>query len=177
MINRRVNARKDLHPLFQPFYDALCEKLTGEPKPGYTWEPECGKRSFMAQDRDYAKGREMVNNIWVVKDPRKIVTKAKGGESPHNWGCATDWCLYDLDGVAHWPENKDPLWKEFIDAVTSVGLRPGSEWGDLDHCELRINVSWKTIHEVFINYGPEAKDAAIQAAMGPPVKIPPTVVA
>lgn len=176
MINRRVNVRRDLHPLYLPYYDALCGELSETvewtPPNGtiglYSWEPLCGFRAFDAQDRDFAKGRELVNNIWVVREPEKVVTRARGGESPHQYKCASDWCLYDMDGVAHWPPSDHPLWKDYVAAVTAVGLRPGSEWGDWDHNELRINTSWKTIHQVLINHGPTAVDAAIQAALVPP---------
>lgn len=182
MIDRREMVRRDLNPLYLPHFNTLCgylsESVEWKPKEGdsvgiYTWGPSCGKRSFMSQDREYAKGRENVDGLWVVKAPRLVVTNAKGGESPHNYACATDWCLYDIDGVAHWPPADHPLWKRYVDAVTASGLRSGSEWGDGCHNELRITISWKTVHEVFLNYGPTAADAAIKAAMGPPVKVGP----
>lgn len=170
MTNRRVNVRRDLNLLFLPYYDALCACLISPVEIdgiSYSWEPYCGVRSFMAQDRVYEQGRENINGIWVVREPSKVVTNAKGGESPHNYRCATDWCLWDADGEPLWPEKEDPVWKLFIDAVTAVHLRPGSEFGDVDHCELRINVSWKTIGDVWHEHGPHAADAAIKIAIGP----------
>jgi hypothetical protein len=161
-MNRRLNVRRNLSPLYLPFYDALCERLSEE------WQPYSGIRSFMAQDKKYAQGREQVNGIWVVKEPGKVITNAKAGESPHNYGCATDWTIWTADGEPDWREPDDLCWKEFVDAVTAVGLRPGSEFGDVDHCELRINVPWKTIGVVFHDQGPEAAKAAIESALTPP---------
>ena len=47
-------------------------------------------------------------------------------------------------------KKEDPRWKEYIDAVTSVGLRPGVEFGDVDHNELRLTCSWG---DVLLVYG------------------------
>ncbi len=171
MINRRVNVRAGLSPLYLPFYDALCECLISPVEfkdETYSWEPQCGIRSFMAQDREFAKGRENVNGIWVVREPKLVVTRAKGGESPHNYGCATDWCLWNADGEPFWPPNDHPLWKSFIAAASLVGLRPGAEWGDLDHAELKLSVPWSTIGTVFNDKGPEAAKGAIKMTMIPP---------
>lgn len=165
MIDRRANIRKGLSPLFIPFYDTLCEKLPEE------WQPYSGIRSFMSQDQKYAQGREQVDGIWVVREPGKVITNAKGGQSPHNYGCAVDWTLWTYDGEPDWREKEDLCWKELIDTITAVGLRPGSEFGDSDHCELRINVHWTTIGTVFYDLGPEAAKAAIAAALIPPKRV------
>lgn len=162
VINRRVNIRKGLSPLFLPFYDALCERLPEE------WQPYSGIRSFMSQDQKYAQGREQLNGFWIVKESGKVITNAKGGQSPHNYGCAADFTLWTADGEPDWRKPDDLCWREFIDAVTAVGLRPGAEFGDVDHCELRISVPWSTIGTVFFDHGPEAAKAAIATAMAPP---------
>jgi hypothetical protein len=162
MIDRRARVRKDLHPIFIPFYDALCAKLPEE------WQPYSGIRSFASQDQKYAQGREKVDGIWIVKDPGRLITNAKGGESGHNYGMAVDWTLWTPDGEADWRDPKDLCWKELIDHVTAVGLRSGAEWGDVDHCELRISVPWKSIHAIWVDKGPSYAYASIQAAMLPP---------
>lgn len=157
--------------LYLPFYDELCLRLDNEvvlKGVTYTWGPCSGIRSFMSQDNLYAQGREQVDGMWVVKHPGKVVTNAKGGQSPHNYSCATDWCLWDLDGEPHWPDKADPVWKQYIDAVNASGLRPGAEFGDCDHNELKIAVPWSSIGIVFFDRGPEAAKAAIQTALCPP---------
>lgn len=153
MINYRVRAREQLDPIFLPFFDALCEKLDAK------WAPCSSRRTFAAQDALYAQGRTK---------PGKIVTNAKGGQSAHNYGMATDWCLWEK-GEPHWPDAGDPCWLDFKAAVESVGLRWGGEWGDFDHCELKIAIPWSTIATVFFDKGPEAANAAIKTALlGPP---------
>ncbi len=98
-----------------------------------------------------------------------MVTKAMGGQSPHNYGCATDWCLWNADGEPLWPPDDDPIWKSFAAAVNAVGLRPGADWGDLDHAELKLSTPWSTIGIVFHDKGPEAAKAAIKTVMIPPL--------
>lgn len=153
MDGKRERFRQGLSHLFLPYYDALCENLPEE------WAPYAGIRSLLSQDRLYAQGRT---------SPGGIVTNARGGESPHNYGCATDWVRWTMDGEPIWSDKEDPCWKEFINAVTSVGLRPGAEFGDVDHCELRIAVSWKTIGMIYRDKSMAAAFASIQAAMLPP---------
>lgn len=144
--DRRAYYRINLHPLFAPIYDALCKELTAE------WQPYFGMRTFAEQDALFAQGRTK---------PGGIVTQARGGESPHEYGCATDWTIWTPGGTPIWMTKEDPRWKIFVDAVTKVGLRPGSEFGDIDHCELKISCSWPRILEV---YETCAGDSAIVTA-------------
>lgn len=151
MTDRRVHFREGLSPLYLPFYDALCARLPAE------WAPYSGFRSFQAQDLLYAQGRDA---------PGKIVTNARAGESAHNWGMGSDWTLWAPGGVPIWMKAEDPRWQEYIDAVTAVGLRPGAEFGDIDHNELRIAHSWVKVHEVYQDTGRmEDAVAFIQASM------------
>src|SRR5271165_856983 len=130
--------RQGLHPLYAAFYDLLCDALPPE------WDPYSGNRSFQEQDKLYAQGRTMRG---------RIVTDAPGGESAHNYGCATDWTLWE-NNLPIWIEKEDPRWQIFIDAVTKAGLRPGAEFGDVDHCELKLSVSWTKVFQVFTDEGP-----------------------
>lgn len=125
-LERRVVFRQGLSSLYLPFYDKLCESLPPE------WQPYSGIRTFDAQTRLWNQGRI---------EPGAIVTNAKAGESAHNYGCATDW-TYFYKGTLVWLKKEDPLWQEYLHAVTKVGLRPGAEFGDVDHNELRLNCDW-----------------------------------
>jgi hypothetical protein len=86
-----------------------------------------GLRTFAEQDALYAKGRTA---------PGKIVTKAKGGESNHNYGLAVDVCPY-VAGKPDWVA-KDSVWSEIGDAAKAVGLAWGGDWKFVDkpHVEL-----------------------------------------
>lgn len=153
MVERREKFRRGLNILYLPFYDELCARLPEE------WQPCAGIRSFMSQDRVYAQGRTL---------PGSIVTNAKGGQSPHNYGCASDWCIWDLDKDPEeplWPSIIDPIWQVYIDAVHAVGLRSGAEFDDYPHNELRIAVPWTTIHTIWVDKGPDAANHSIKAAM------------
>lgn len=129
MGDRREFFKRGLSTLYLPFYAALCGVL------GEEWQPYSGYRDFPAQTRLYAQGRTT---------PGGIVTNAKAGESAHNYGCATDWAYFH-QGKLVWLQKTDSLWEKFTLAVEKVGLRPGSEWGDVDHAELRLACDWKHI--------------------------------
>ena len=109
-VSRRKKFKSGLHPLYLPYYEAICQKL-----PLY-WQPFFGYRSFEVQDELHKIGREF---------PGKIVTNAKGGESAHNYGCASDWTIWH-DGKPVWMSTDDPRWKEYSDVCQEIGLRCGS---------------------------------------------------
>jgi peptidoglycan L-alanyl-D-glutamate endopeptidase CwlK len=73
----------------------------------------CTARTRAAQDKLYAKGRTL---------PGKIVTRAKGGESMHNYGVAFDICPV---------VNKKAVWNdvELFNKIGKIGMAIGLEWG------------------------------------------------
>lgn len=144
MHDRRAQFREGLHELFLPYYDDLCVLLPPE------WQPYSGDRTFEHQDRLYAQGRTL---------PGGIVTNARSGESPHNYGMATDWVIWDEQEKPVWIKKDDPRWEVFVEAVKAVKLKAGADFGDVDHCELRISCSWKEIGKT---YKTEGLDAALQ---------------
>lgn len=135
-IDRRGRFRKGLHALYLPIYDALCEELAPH------WQPYSGWRSIQEQALLFNQGRT---------SPGKIVTWKRGGESAHNYGCATDWTLWD-QGKPLWSD-QDPRWSEYKTACEKVGARWGGTFEDFVHNELRIGVSWKRIREVLDSKG------------------------
>ena len=151
MIDRRVRYRQGLNSLYLPYYDALCALMPAD------WAPYDGIRTFAEQDAEYAKGRTVKGGI---------VTNAKGGESPHEYGCANDWTRWTEAQQPIWMGKTDLAWQILINAAEKVGLRSGSEFGDVDHVELKISVSWKNqILPAFQSGGMDAAQAAISAAM------------
>ena len=85
-----------------------------------------GYRSIPTQNALYAIGRTR---------PGSIVTKAKGGESPHNYRVAQDY-VFVIGGKISW--NGD--WDLFGRCVEHVGLVWGGHFNgkfkDRPHCEL-----------------------------------------
>lgn len=148
-INRRDKFKLNLNALYVPYYEALCAALPER------WQPYSGYRSFDEQTRLWNQGR--------VSDGH-IVTNAKAGESAHNWGCGTDWTIWDGDKPI-WMAASDERWEEYVNAVVSVGLRPGIEFHDVDHNELKISCSWPAVLHVFDAQGSIAAHQKIESSI------------
>jgi peptidoglycan LD-endopeptidase CwlK len=75
-----------------------------------------GLRTFEEQDELYAQGRSK---------PGQIVTRAKGGQSNHNYGLAVDLCPF-VNGQPQWNDNHAffRIGKE----AESRGLEWGGDW-------------------------------------------------
>lgn len=148
-MDRRIKFKQGLSSLYLPYYESLCDSLPPE------WQPYFGFRTFAEQDALWKQGRE---------SPGHIVTNAKGGQSAHNYGCATDWTIWVNDQPV-WMPKEDPRWKIYVDAVTASGLRPGLEFGDIDHNELKISCDWPHILIAFDQNGSTAAQQKIEEAM------------
>ena len=89
-------------------------------------------RTKAEQDALYAQGRTA---------PGKIVTKAQGGHSMHNYGLAVD-MVPGLRGVTPWEPNwdeNDPDFAMMIDLCEQQDLIAGARWvhmPDADHFQL-----------------------------------------
>lgn len=94
-------------------------------------------RSVEEQNADYAQGRTT---------PGRIITDARGGQSPHNCAdsngmpCAKafDFAIKNEDGALNWDASSDP-WQTAIRIGLSLGLVSGSKWHsikDNPHLEL-----------------------------------------
>lgn len=137
---RRQHFREKLSPLYLPYYDKLCLELPLE-----HWAPYYGIRTFEEQDRLYEQGR--------VKQG-SIVTNAKAGQSPHEYGCATDWAYFE-EGQLIWLSDHDLRWDEYYAACLKVGVVLGANFHhpDVDHNELVIAHSWSKVLEVYTDRG------------------------
>lgn len=137
---RRLKFRKSLNNLYLPYYDKLCELMPEQ------FQPYSGFRSFVEQDDLYRQGRT---------ESGKVVTYAHGGESPHNYGCASDWCIFDDSGKPSWPEEHSTQWQLYIDTCKQVGVRLGVRFAvpDMPHNELALRVSWGSVLPVYKDKG------------------------
>ena len=154
MVNpRRIRFRVGLSDLYIPLYDRLCFILPQE------WQPYSGMRDFRSQDELFAKGRtdEPIGKAFEV-------TGARGGESPHNYGCASDWTIFQ-DGKPLWMHKDDSRWQTYFDAIEKAGLLSGAGWGDVDHNELRIVRNWKEVHLAYLAGGMSAAALKIKASL------------
>lgn len=134
-MDRRVKYRRGLSEFYLPIYDAVCGLLSPE------WQPLSGVRSVVEQDFLYSIGRGK---------PGAVATHARGGESPHNYGCATDWAWVGVQKV-EWPKPGDERLRDFQNAVEKAGGAISEE--DSLHIELPIRVSWAKVFLVFKDKG------------------------
>jgi peptidoglycan L-alanyl-D-glutamate endopeptidase CwlK len=115
-------------------------------------------RTFAEQDAIYAQGR---TRLFDSKGKRLgVVTKAKGGQSIHNYGLAFDIVLLkdtDNNGTfesASWETNVDfdkdgkADWMEVVDIFKKHGWVWGGDWKsfkDRPHFEKTFGHTWRTL--------------------------------
>ena len=124
-----------LHPKLRDeailLYDEIIKELTGKAACRFSYT----LRTFAEQDALYAQGRTK---------PGVIVTKAKGGQSYHNYGLAIDIVLLvDKDGngtfeTASWDTKSDfdgdkkSDWQEVVAIFKRYGWEWGGDWRFVD---------------------------------------------
>lgn len=101
-----------------------------------------GYRTYAEQDALYAQGRTK---------PGKVVTKARGGESNHNFGVAIDFALLLADGRSvSWDTLMDadkdslPDWSEVVEEAKKLGFAWGGDWRtfkDMPHLEMTFGIT------------------------------------
>lgn len=100
-----------------------------------------GFRSMADQDQLYKKGRTSGGTI---------VTKAKGGESFHNYGLAVDFALKTPSAKVIWNRNYDgnqngkPDWDEVVAIAKSLGFQWGGDWAqfkDYPHFQMDFGLT------------------------------------
>jgi peptidoglycan L-alanyl-D-glutamate endopeptidase CwlK len=119
---------KLLHPKLRDeaieIYNEICEVLTGDAKCRFAFT----LRTFAEQDALYAQGITT----------GKVVTKARGGQSYHNYGLAIDIvlingksALYDIK--TDFDNDKNPDWIEVVNVFKQHGWEWGGDWKFVDY--------------------------------------------
>ena len=101
-----------------------------------------GLRTWEEQDALYAQGRTA---------PGKIVTKARGGQSWHNFGLAFDIVVLDSVGKSDW-DITHPGWLRAAAIGKSFGLEWGGDWAkfkDLPHFQLIGDLTLARCRQLF----------------------------
>lgn len=132
---------KILDSLEETFRDKVIEVIRiCKEEHGITMVPTSGLRTIAEQDKLYAQGRTTKGSV---------VTKAKGGQSPHNFQRAVDCCPTDSKGNLNW-NAKDSVWKTYADVAASQGLVAGyyfKSFKDMPHIESKdwkiVQAQWK----------------------------------
>ena len=99
---------------------------------GLEWIVTSCRRTIAEQNALYAQGRTKAGSI---------VTNAKGGQSPHNFGLAAD--LAPMKDGKIWWNAPDSVWKQMADIAVQLGLTAGYYFKsivDKPHVESR---DWK----------------------------------
>lgn len=105
-----------------------------------------GLRTWEEQNALYAKGRTV-----PPIGKKHIVTKAKGGQSYHNFGLAFDIVVLDSLGKADWDVDH-PGWEKAGELGKSVGLEWGGDWKsfkDLPHFQYTGGLTLEECRELF----------------------------
>ncbi len=113
----------------EPDFKAIAEQIIAEAAAaGIRLVVTSTRRTIAEQNRLYAQGRTA---------PGKIVTKAKGGQSPHNFGLAFDFCPLNESGGLDWNAPKS-VWAKVGEIAESHGMTWGGHFKtllDLPHIE------------------------------------------
>lgn len=125
-MNRASEKRlTQVHPALASRVRWMIEHLATK---GHTIEVVQGLRTFEEQDALFAQGRTR---------PGQIVTRARGGESNHNYGLAVDLCPF-VNGKPDW-NAPHSVWLAIGEAAAARGLQWGGNWKkfiDKPHVEL-----------------------------------------
>lgn len=141
-----------LHPIVR---EKAIDLYTNRVVPAVTGEYFCRVvytyRSFEQQAELYAQGRTKLFD----KEGKRlgIVTKAKPGQSFHQYGMAIDFCLVNKKGVS-WEVVKDydkdgkADWLEVVDIFKAAGWLWGGDWRsfkDYPHLEFPLQYNTKEL--------------------------------
>jgi len=109
-------------------------------------------RTFAEQDALYAQGR---TKLFDSNGNRLgVVTKAKGGQSIHNYGLALDIVLIKDNKTASWEDNVDfdkdgkADWMEVVNILKANGWEWGGDWKsfkDKPHFQKTMGYTWQQL--------------------------------
>jgi peptidoglycan L-alanyl-D-glutamate endopeptidase CwlK len=121
-----------LEPGFRIKIESLIAAAAGE---GIRLCVTSGRRTINQQNVIFAQGRTA---------PGKIVTNAKGGQSPHNFGLAADFCPLNAAGELWWnaPES---MWQRIGSLAKARGLVWGGDFKSIKDRPHVEDPGWKTV--------------------------------
>ncbi len=132
--DRRINT---LHPLVRAKAKEFI--IRTEKELGIKLRVVSALRTWAEQDKLYEQGRT---------SPGNIVTKAKGGESLHNFGLAID-VVEIKNGKAIW---NNPNWNRIAVLGKQIGFTWGGDWKsfkDKPHFEIRFGKSLAQLRALY----------------------------
>lgn len=124
-----------LAPVFAPLAIDAIERMQNlcESRGYHVRVTDC-LRPTERQAELWAKGRQLSSTgDWTIVDPGKVVTRARPGTSPHEYGLAMDVLICDDIHVRAMPDDS-PAWREWRDCVAAAGLVSGCDFKRLRDC-------------------------------------------
>lgn len=126
---------KNMHPVLQDLANKFVEACKTK---GVNVAITQGFRSIAYQNGLYAQGRTA---------PGNRVTNCPGGQSPHNYGLAFDFCVIGANGKPDW-STKNKNWSIAGVIGESLGLEWGGRWTqfvDLPHLQYMFGLTIKQL--------------------------------
>jgi len=119
-----------------------------------------GYRNFADQWNLFCLGRKKnQRGEWIIENPKKVVTYARGGESFHNFGLAIDSAFMGDDPYLIKLPKKDCefLWSEFGRICKENDLEWGGDWPgpkrDRPHCQRSYDLSLSAFQMIYEEHG------------------------
>ena len=120
----------------EPITRALCEAFVQDTlAAGLVLRVTHTLRTMDEQAHLYAKGRTLAG---------KIVTNAKPGASPHNFGAAFDVCF---QGERPYPDPSDVRWEQLGEIGEALGLVWGGRWRKLQDRPHFERKDWRVLRD------------------------------
>lgn len=138
--------RIDTSLIYRPFLNKAIETQIECALLGKRYIMLSGLRTYQEQDELYAQGRTK---------PGKIITKAKAGQSLHNFGIAIDFAYDTAPAPGLQPSWAAADYRTLADVATKVGLEAGLNWKsfvDPPHIQLPISKHGITIQQLDKEY-------------------------
>lgn len=151
--------RIDAASLYPPFLKKLEALVVACEARGAIYIATCGERSWEAQDALYAYGRTVVN---AEHKAGHYVTKAKGGESLHQFWFAVDFTRdSDPNKTGLQPDYRDSSNLILAEEAVKLGLEAGYYWKfkDTPHVQLPFGRKGITLAMLQLAYKKGGKDA------------------
>lgn len=139
---RRIDTSK-IYPKLQRKLDQLVVNCSAR---GLDYWAISGYRSPEEQDGLYAQGRTK---------PGNIVTKAKGGQSAHNFGVAVDFCAdKDMERAGLQPDWNAASYAILAEEAKKLGLEAGFYWKfkDCPHVQLPLGKHGIKMSHLYAKY-------------------------
>lgn len=162
--------RIDTSQLYPPFLERINTMLNACAMRGALYVATCGNRDWASQDALYARGRTA-----PPLGDGHIVTKARGGQSAHNFEGAIDFARHR--GVAYAgkldPDYADAAYEILAEEAERVGLESGLRWPgnfkDSPHVQLPVKkwgLAWSQLAAIYRSGGRAALYAEYDKHMG-----------